>query len=325
MRGLLSFLVAGSLSIAGVALAAEPVVVTTAQPAEAVAQQIQWKSFITAEQLHAKLSNPDLLLIDARSAEEFQAGHLPGAISIPGEIWRTPDAKPGKGNSQYIFLTDEGKPDVARYERLLSQHGVTRDHDIVVYGNHAGKTDGSVPAMILHWLGHPRVTFLDGVGPSEWQKAGYSLVKDARELPASQYSAQPIAGFVWSLDEVVKNLDNEQVVFYDTRSSAEYEGRDRRSNARGGHIPGAVLCDFAEFLDSDKRTLPPEQVREKLAARGITPDKQVVLYCQTATRVSLPILVLRDLGYTNVSVYDASWHEYGNREDTPIASETRAE
>src|SRR5690606_8203515 len=111
-------------------------------------------------------------------------------------------------------------------------------------------------------------------------------------------------GFVWNLDDVLANLGNQDVIFYDTRSPAEYEGRDRRGNVRGGHIPGAVLCDFADFLDSEKRTLPPEQIREQLLARGITPDKQIVLYCQTASRVSLPLLALHDLGYTNVSIYD---------------------
>jgi 3-mercaptopyruvate sulfurtransferase SseA len=133
----------------------------------------QWESFITAAQLHERLNEPDLLIIDVRSAEEYDAAHIPSAINIPGKDWRTPSAKPGAGDSQYIFRTPDGSPDVARYEKLLSQAGVTRDHDIVIYGNHAGKADGSVPAMILHWLGHPRVQFLDGVGMSEWYKAGH--------------------------------------------------------------------------------------------------------------------------------------------------------
>jgi thiosulfate/3-mercaptopyruvate sulfurtransferase len=124
---------------------------------------------------------------------------------------------------------------------------------------------------------------------------------------------------------VIKNIGNEQVVFYDTRSSAEFTGQDLRGNKRGGHVPGAVLCNFEDLLDADKKTLPPQQVRNILKQKGITPDKQIVLYCQTATRVSLPLLALRDLGYTNVSIYDASWHEYGNRPDTPVESESTAE
>lgn len=310
------------LAIAGAAFAAEPIATPVEQTA--VAPQ-QWRSFITAEALHARLNELNLLLIDVRSPGEFEAGHLPGAINIPGEIWRTPSVKPGKGDSQYIFRTPDGQPDVAHYEQLLSEYGVRRDHDIVVYGSHAGKADGSVPAMILHWLGHPSVAFLDGIGPSEWQKAGYALVKDARKLPPSEYKAEPIENFVWNLSDVLEHLNDSNVVFYDTRSPGEYTGQELRGNARGGHIPGAVLCDFAEFLDADKRTLPVEVIQQKLLERGITPDKQVVLYCQTATRVSLPVLALRDLGYTNISIYDASWHEYGNRPDTPIEGETAAQ
>jgi DNA-binding transcriptional ArsR family regulator/rhodanese-related sulfurtransferase len=38
---------------------------------------------ITAEELRARLRTGDAVLIDARPAEEYHAGHLPGALSIP--------------------------------------------------------------------------------------------------------------------------------------------------------------------------------------------------------------------------------------------------
>lgn len=310
------------LATGAVTVLAEP---TAAPAADQVQAITEWQSFITPAQLKAKLDDPKVLVIDVRAADEYAAGHIPGAINIPGEGWRTPSAKPGKGDSQYIFRKEDGSPDVARYEKLLGDAGVTREHEIVVYGNHAGKADGSVPAMILHWLGHEKVQFLDGVGMSEWYKAGYEATNEPRTLPASTYTAQPIEGFVWTLDDVKQNIGNDKVVFYDTRSAKEYTGEDLRGNKRGGHLPGAVLCNFEELLGKDKKTLSPEQVRSILSQKGITPDKQVVLYCQTATRVSLPLLALRDLGYTNISVYDASWHEYGNRDDTIIEGETSAE
>src|SRR5690606_2614130 len=124
----------------------------------------------------------------------------PGAINLPGKLWRTPSAKPGQGDSQYIFRTEDGSPDVARYEKLLGDAGITRDREVIIYGNHAGKADGSVPAMILSWLGQKQVGFLDGVGMTEWYKAGYETSTAPRELPAARYEAQPIEGFVWNID-----------------------------------------------------------------------------------------------------------------------------
>ena len=95
-----------------------------------------------------------------------------------------------------------------------------------------------------------------------------------------------------------------------------------RDNRRGGHIPGAVSADYAELLTADRTVRSREEIEAIFAEHGLpearAAGRPIVLYCQTSTRVSLPYLLLRELGYENVHVYDASWHEYGNRDDTPV-------
>lgn len=280
-------------------------------------------SFITPAELVAMRQHHDnLVIIDARKPADYAKGHIPGAINLHPNQWRTPSVKAGQGDSQYIFRRADGSVDVERYEQMLGAAGITRDTPVVVYGQHAGKTDGSIPAMILDMLGHEKVCFLDGIGAKAWQEAGQELTTEptpARE--AATYEARPREGVVWNLDDVLRHLGDEQVVFYDTRSPQEFHGKNLRDNARGGRIPGAVLYDYAAMLDADKTCVTPEQAQSDLESRGITPDKTIVLYCQTATRVSLPYLMLKDLGYQNIKVYDASWHEYGNRDDTPIETD----
>jgi thiosulfate/3-mercaptopyruvate sulfurtransferase len=298
--------------------AEKPQVEQGAQQASQV-QAAQWGVFLTPEQLKGQLDDPRLLIIDARKPELYAAGHIPGAINLHGLHWRTKSAKAGQGDSQYIFRNDQGQPDIARYEKLLGEHGITPDRHVVVYGEHAGKVDGSVPAMILGWLGQEKVSFLDGEGFDRWQAAGFATSTETTRLPVAHYQANPQAGFVWNLEHVLSNIGNENVVFYDTRSTKEFTGEDKRDNQFGGHIPGAVLCDYADFLAGDKTVISREQVQAKLLERNITPDKTIVLYCQTATRVSLPYLALKELGYENIAIYDASWHEYGNIAQTPKA------
>lgn len=291
-----------------------------------VAKTSAWDSLITADRLADRMAaEPGLVVIDARSPEQYAANHLPGAINLPGADLRTPAAEPGAGDSQYVFRTSDGAPDIARYEKLLGDAGLTRDAAVVIYGNHAGKEDGSVPAMLLDWLGQRDVTFLDGVGLAQWAASGRQPTTEPRTLPPATYRAEPKADFVWNLPEVLDHVGDPGVVFYDTRTADEFAGTDpgRRNNRFGGHIPGAVDLDYASFLADNKTTLSKSELKAELERHGVTPDKTVVLYCQTATRVSLPYLVLKDLGYPKVAVYDASWHEYGNRDDTP--KETGAE
>ncbi len=289
-----------------------PILLLLLTTGQSFADTNQWTTFIKAEQL-PELQAQGAVLLDARSAEEYRLGHIPGAISLPGSSLRTPKAKPGSGLSQYIFRRTDGTPDVAKYEGILGKAGITRDTPVIVYGNHGGKTDGTVAAFILSWLGNEKVYFLDGIGVSSYTKAGGTLSTEDRVLKAAKDA-------IWNLDEVIKNVKNENVVFWDTRSKAEFDGVETRGNRRPGHIPGALLLNYSDLLDANKEIKSKADVRALLKARGITKDKTILLYCQTATRTSLPALALKELGYTNVHTYDGSWHEYGNRDDTPIVS-----
>ncbi len=206
-----------------------------------------------------------------------------------------------------------------RYEKFLSDAGVLNNHEIVVYGSHAGKADGSVPAAILLKLGHTNVAFLDGVGLNEWKKAGGDVSKEPRKLTASKYVAKAETKRLWSYKDVLANLENKDVLVIDSRTPAEYAGLDLRGNLRGGHIPGAQLLNAEDFLDKDtKQTINFDEAKAKV--EKLIPDKSktVVIYCQSGTRCSHKELLLKDLGYTNVVLYDASWQEWGNRSDTPV-------
>ena len=320
-HGLLAALLTAFPAIS--AFGSEPV-----KPA-AEASPSHWKTFISAVQLKEELNDPHLLILDARSPQDYAVEHLPGAINLPGQLWRTaPTKTPSKeGIGSRVFRTPEGKPDVSRYETLLGQAGITREQKVVVYGGHAGKADGTVPVAILQWLGQPGVRFLDGVGLQEWKALGLATTAELRVLPPTVYRAAPDEKHYWNLDQVLAHQADKDVVFLDSRSSSEFEGKDLRGNKRGGHLAGAVLLNYEDLLDPvTHKVLPPDQVEARLKALNLPRDteKVLVIYCQTGTRCTLKEIALRDLGYKNVVSYDAGWQEYGNREDTPIVDPHQA-
>lgn len=280
----------------------------------------QWSTLITPEQLRDRSDNEKLAVIDARSPAEYAAGHIPGALNLPGSTWRTPPSKDvaKDGPGQRIFRQSDGSLDVKRYEALLGAAGITAEHEVVVYGNHAGKADGSVPAAILLKLGHAKVSFLDGVGLERWKAAGLPVSDVAVTLPAARYVATPAAGSLWSAEELLKNLDNDEVVIIDSRTAAEFSGDDLRGNKRGGHIPGALLLSSDDFLNKESGTTISVEAAKAKIEKLIPKGKKVVVYCQSGTRCSHEELILKDLGYENVILYDASWQEWGNRTDTPV-------
>jgi thiosulfate/3-mercaptopyruvate sulfurtransferase len=95
------------------------------------------------------------------------------------------------------------------------------------------------------------------------------------------------------------------VVVLDTREEWEWEE---------GHLPGAVQLDWREFVDEETRGLrPDDELAAVLADHGVTPGTRVLLYCNTARRISHTFLVLAHLGYEDVSFYEGSLTDWTAR------------
>jgi thiosulfate/3-mercaptopyruvate sulfurtransferase len=101
---------------------------------------------------------------------------------------------------------------------------------------------------------------------------------------------------------IERAVDDASVAIVDTREQWEYEE---------GHVPGAVRLDWRELVDSDARTVRPEsELRALLEERGVVPDRRIVLYCNTARRISHTYTVLRALEYADVAFYEGSLTEW---------------
>ena len=89
---------------------------------------------------------------------------------------------------------------------------------------------------------------------------------------------------------------------------------------RGGHIPGARNLNWLDTIDTTNnfRLKPSEDLQFMLNQIGITPDKEIITYCQTHHRSSHSYVMLKSLGYTRIRGYPGSWSEWGNSSETPI-------
>ena len=104
---------------------------------------------------------------------------------------------------------------------------------------------------------------------------------------------------------------------WDARSIEEYTG-EKVMAEKGGHIPGAIHCEWTSLMDRERNMRIRQDALEYLTSVGISPDKPTITHCQSHHRSGFTYLVARLLGFSNIRAYDGSWWEWGNRSDTPV-------
>ena len=256
--------------------------------------------------LAARLGDPRVRVVDARSEGEYAGGHIPGAVHMDGFGSSVPRDEHG----------DMGPP--AEFARFAGGLGIDNDTTVVVCDTPTQRM-GMVAWTFLYY-GHADVRILDG-GLAKWLAEGRPLETQRPAWPAAAYVAKPTEAVYCPLEQAKAGVERADFVFWDTRTADEYAGKvgGFGSVPRLGRIPGAVHLEWTELLDPEHRTLKPAaELRQLLERRGITPDKQVASYCNGGARGALGGFVLQVLGYDRGQTYAGSFQQWSNQPDTPV-------
>ena len=231
----------------------------------------------------------EVAVVDVRDAWEYDGiGHVPGAVNVPFDTFRSESEE-----------TRGMLPGADAFADLMSEAGIRPDDTVVAYDD----THGVFAARFLvtaETYGHGDVRLLDG-DYSAWNLE-YDTTTDAPAVDPTEYAVNPPEDTILVDQAAVEAAIDTDAVLVDTRDDWEFEE---------GHIPGAVNLDWKELVDDETRGLKPrDELEAILAEYGITPDRRVILYCNTARRISHTYVVLRHLGYEDVAFYEGSLTEW---------------
>jgi len=267
---------------------------------------------VSADWAQQHLDDPTVRFVEVDvDTTAYEQSHIPGAV---GWNW----------TSQ---LADGVRRDIAsreEFSELLSGSGIGPNTTIVLYGD-----NNNWFAAWAYWqlklYGHRDVRILDG-GRKYWLDHGLPLTIDVPSYPATGYELPEVDPSLRAFrDDILPRLGDPELALVDVRSPAEFNGEViappgmSETAQRAGHIPGAASIPWAQTVREDGTFKSREELEQLYAAKGITPDKDVIAYCRIGERSSHSWFVLHELlGFDRVRNYDGSWTEWGSMVGVPI-------
>lgn len=274
-------------------------------------------TLVETDWLATQLDNASVRIVDATwmlptvdrtGIEEYDAGHIPGAV-----FWDI-DAIADPASSLPHMMPDE-----ATFEAHMKTIGISDDHHVVVYDSVSMMTSARV-WWTLRAFGHERVSLLDG-GGVKWRAEGRPMSTDAADIPETSFKARFDPSMVRSLDDIRANLDTGAAQVLDARSAGRFSAAEPepRPECRSGHIPGSFNLPFNTLIDPDTATIRPAgELSARLADSGINTDQPVITTCGSGITACVLALAMHLTGKDDVAIYDGSWTEWGSRTDTPV-------
>jgi thiosulfate/3-mercaptopyruvate sulfurtransferase len=242
---------------------------------------------------------------DARA--EFQRCHIPGAQffyidGIRDESSELPHMLP----SADVFAAKVGAL------------GIGNDDQVIVYD-----VAGSGAARVwwtFRVFDHRHVSVLDG-GLGKWLAEGRPVSDSVAEVRPALYRASPAnRALVRTCADLLANVRERREQVVDNRGPGRFRGAEPepRPARKLGHIPGSINIPFVDFIAPGGVWRSEEEIAEIFTRAGVDLDKPVVATCGSGITACTTALAAYLLGRDDVAVYDGSWVEWGNRDDTPV-------
>jgi len=276
---------------------------------------------VSAAWLKARLADPDLVIVDIRSAldgggqEAYLKAHIPGAVHSDYDKagWRVT-----RSNIPLML------PTVPELEKLIGELGIDEDSQVVVVPAGVNVLDFGAAARVywtLKVLGHDKVSILDG-GFAAWTADPANPTESGRHPPSPRiFTAALDKSLLASVEEVEETSRSGNASLVDARPATFFSGKIKHDKALAyGHIPGARNVDSALLYDAKTNRLKPKAELADIFAT--VPAGPVTSYCNTGHWAATDWFVLSEiLGRRDVKLFPGSMVQWTADERRPVDSQ----
>lgn len=241
----------------------------------------------------------------------FEDAHIPGAdfLDLQGEF-SIKDAP-----TRFMM------PDAASLAAAFGRHGIGTGSRVVLYS--IGTMTWSTRFWwMLRALGFDAAV-LDG-GLDKWRAESRPVESGPpRGYPPATLQPKPRAGLFTDKAAVRAAIGRHDTVTVNALAPDFHAGVTPSRYGRPGRIPGSVNVPAVALLDAKlKHLIGLDAAAAKFAEQGISKDKRVICYCGGGIAATLDLFVLHQLGYDDLTLYDASMSEWARDLSLPVETDT---
>ena len=244
-------------------------------------RESQWMQFWGGQRARMYgISN--ITLVDVRPAAEFYEGHVPFAINIPADEFKSNITNPGK-------LTE-----------ILGSAGVNTSYETVVISGNGISKDAALAFLMLEKLGQIKTSvFLDS--HEKWVDLGFKLTKDTTIV-----SAQKIPNVLAILTTDYSGDLQGDVIIADPKTTQGIypkvfiaSGKNVPSKAQDGKI---VHVTYTDLLNSDGTPKAAKDIWKILSEAGVPRYAELVCYSDDPGEAAVNYFILKLMGFPDINV-----------------------
>jgi len=255
--------------------------VKAARVAKGAPSFVQLPIVCDADLLRTLVRKKAARVVDVRRAEDYNAGHIPTAASLP-----------------LARLLENDTPE--RVVKILEEFGITEKMPVVVYDDTFGALAARM-AWTFQYVGHANTALLE-MTFSQWKGLGLEVETKPNTFKPTRHPLATNKEMYADASYVESAQSQQGKLLVDSRE---------RLNFLTEHIPTATNIPYTMLGSNGSILRKADELKRMIENRGITPDSEIITYCGSVGTLSgLAYYALKLAGYSNVKLYPKSFKEW---------------
>lgn len=220
-------------------------------------------------------------VVDVRRAEDYAAGHIPTAVSLP-----------------LARVLENDSPE--RVVQMLEELGIAEKMPVVVYDDTFGALAARV-AWTFQYVGHANTALLE-MTFSQWKELGLEIETKTNMFKPTKHPLGINSEMYADAPYVEAAQSQQGKLLVDSRE---------RLNFLTEHIPTARNIPYTMLGSNGSILRKADELKRMIENRGIPQDSEIITYCGSVGTLSgLAYYALKLAGYGNVKLYPKSFKEW---------------